>query len=236
MIAVVIVAGGIGRRFKSGFNKIFAEICGRPIISHTIQNFESCPDLNSIVITAGNPKDQTAEQDCKLVREMIAKEGFRKVKAVVAGGPTRMQSVGEGLKAIPLKDDDFVLIQDAARPFTPPALISQIITAAKEHGAAICGTTPKDTIQKKDADGFATETFDRNHLVAVFTPVAVRWGLLKRAREKAVREKTLDTPGFEDSAILQLAGIKVKIVPCDDTNLKITTPEDLLLAEQILKC
>lgn len=234
MNCAIVVAGGVGQRMGLGFNKAFANLAGQPVILYTLKNFENCPEIDSIVIAAGNPTDGTAEQDCKQVNQLVIQAKLRKIKAVVAGAVTRMQSVAQGLRAASLQDEDIVLVQDAARPFTPPDLISRMIAQAKEFGAAVCGTTPKDTIQQLDRNGFTTSTYDRRELAAVFTPVAVRWALLQKARAKALQEGILDTPGFEDSALLQRAGIKVRLVPCGHENIKITTPEDLRLAETLL--
>jgi len=234
MNVAIIVAGGIGKRMKLGFNKVFAELDGKTILHYTVLNFEECDRIERIVICAGNDHDGTAAHDIAVVKEIVSKAGFKKVAQVVAGGAARMESVENGLQAAELRDNDIVLIQDGSRLFTPPSLPSKLIDATEEYGAAICGATPKDTIQQIDDAGFSVDTFDRSKLLAIYTPAAAKWGLLKEAREQARREGYLNTSGFEDSAVLQRYGVKVRVVPCDYSNLKITTAEDMEIAAKIL--
>jgi 2-C-methyl-D-erythritol 4-phosphate cytidylyltransferase len=234
MNKAVILAGGTGTRMNLGYNKVFAKLNGKPVLYYTIKNFELCPDVDSIVVTAGNPTDKTSENDISAVRDIVDEFGFNKISQIVAGGSSRMQSVEQGLLASTPLESDLVIIQDGGRPFTPPTLLSRMVAAAKVEGSAICGTTPKDTIQLVDPDGFSIKTFDRSTLLAIYTPLVSKWNLLGPARQRAKQEGYIDTPGFEDSAILQRNGVKVKVVPCDYTNIKITTPEDLALAETIL--
>ncbi len=234
MNSVIIVAGGIGRRLGLGYNKIFAKLLDRPVLSYTIENFVASPGVDQIVVCAGNPQDGTAEDDCRRVQELLEREDLLDRITVVPGAGTRMQSVQCGLDALSLTDEDIILIQDASRPFTSQQLITELIQSAKEHGASICGVKPKDTIQKIDESGCCVQTFDRDTLRAVATPVAAQWRLLRQAREIAKREGYLDTPGFEDSALLQKAGTPVFFIDCGYTNVKITTQEDLFLAERLL--
>jgi len=234
MNIVIILAGGTGSRMKLGFNKVFAKIKNKPVLYYTIKNFEDCDSIKKIIVTAGNHENGTAQKDIKTVEKNIEKYKFKKIKKIVAGGETRMRSVQNGLKAADLKDNDIVLIQDGARPFTKLGLINKLIKTAQKYGSAICGVTPKDTIQLVDSKGFGIKTFNRDNLIAVQTPIAAKWNILKKAREKALKEKYLDTPGFEDSAILQQSEVKVKIVESDYDNIKITTKEDLEMAKNIL--
>ena len=235
MNIAIILAGGIGRRMNLGYNKVFAELAGAPILAHTLTNFEECDRVDQVVVVAGNDSEGTAAEDIARVSDLIEERGFGKVISVVAGGATRMQSAEHGLAAADADDKDIVLVQDGDRPFTPPELITRAIEAAEQHDAAVCGAQPKDTIQLLDAEGLAVETLDRSRTLSVFTPVAARWGILQKAREKAQREGYIDTPGYEDSAVLQRYGVKVKVVPCDYTNIKITTPDDLEFAELIFE-
>lgn len=234
MNIAIILAGGTGSRMNLGYNKVFANLNDTPILTHTIRNFEHCPDIDRFVIVAGNQQADSVAHDVQKVHEISEKENFKKLHAIVPGDEARMLSVSCGLEAADLDQNDIVLIQDGGRPFCPSELITSLIKEAETHGASICGATPKDTIQQLNEDGFATHTFDRSKLLAIFTPVAARWKLLKESREKAKREGYLNTPGFEDSALLQRNGIPVKVVYCDYTNIKITTPDDIWLAEKIL--
>lgn len=231
---VIIVAGGTGRRLGLGYNKIFAKLLDRPVLSYTIENFVASPVIDQIVVCAGNPQDGTAEMDGQRVREILEQEDLLERVQVVSGAATRMQSVQCGLDVLSLEEDHIVLIQDASRPFTSQSLIEELIEAAQTHGASICGVKPKDTIQRVDESGCCVQTYDRETLRAIATPVAVKWGLLRAAREKARKEGYLDTPGFEDSALLQQNGVPTYFIDCGYTNIKLTTQEDLFLAERLL--
>jgi len=223
----IILASGTGSRLGLGYNKVFAKINDLPILYYTIKNFEDCNLVDKIIITAGNHENGTCKKDKKIVEEIIKKNNFKKIKTIVAGGATRMRSVQNGLEVANLNDDDIVLIQDGARPFTKPDLISQIIEAAQKYGSAVCGVAPIDTIALLDDNNFSVKTFNRDKLIAIQTPMAAKWNLLKQARDKAIKEGCLEKIGFEDSALIQELGEKVKIIKSDYSNMKITTKEDL---------
>lgn len=230
----VIVAGGTGSRMGLGFNKVFAELGGETVIARAVRAFQAAEAIDEILVVAGNPQAGSAEADCSRARELLGAEKFSKLRAVVPGGPSRMESVECGLRALTAEEDDIVLVHDGGRPFVTPQLIGSVAAAASRYGAAVCGISPKDTMQAIDAEGFVERTFDRSRLLAVHTPAAARWGLMKRARGKARAEGYFETPGFEDSALLALSGAQVKVVPSFAGNIKITTPEDLHSAEALL--
>lgn len=221
----IILASGTGSRLNLGYNKVFAKFNDLPVLYYTIKNFEDCELVDKIIITAGH--GDTYANDKKVVDGIVKKYRFKKIKKIVSGGAARMRSVQKGIESMLLNDDDIVLIQDGARPFTKPSLINEIIKAAQNYGSAVCGVAPKDTIQLLDKDGFGIKAFERDKLIAIQTPMAARWSLLKKAREKAIKEGYLDKVGFEDSALIQELGERVKIVQSDYNNIKITTKEDL---------
>ena len=228
----IILASGTGSRMNLGYNKVFAQIKGLPVLYYTIKNFEDCEMVDEIIITVGQGDKNL--KDKKNIEQIIQKYNFQKVKKIVPGGATRMQSVQNGLEASEINDDDIILVQDGARPFAKPSLINEIIQAAKQYGSAVCGVTPKDTIQALDANGFSTKTFARDKLIAIQTPMAAKWSILKKAREKAKKEGYLEKEGFEDSALIQKLGKKVKIIKSDYSNIKITTKEDLVMAKEMV--
>ncbi len=230
----LIVAGGTGSRMGLGYNKVFAQLGSEPVLAHVIRAFERSANIDSITVVAGNPDAETVDADHGAVSEIAARAGFSKLRPSVAGGSTRMQSVENGLRALAPSDEDVILIQDGGRPFVSVELIDRVLEAADEFGAAVCGVRPKDSIQTISADGFVERTHQRSALLAVHTPAAAHWGLLREAREKARNEGYLDAPGYEDSALLALLGAKVKVVPSFYENIKITSPEDLVLAETLL--
>lgn len=226
MTKAIILASGTGSRMKLNHNKVFAKINKKHVLFYTIKNFE---DSLADEIIIASPKNEINK-----AAKIVKKYKFNKIAGIVAGGKTRMLSAENGLKAAAPKDNDIVLIQDGARPFTPPDLINKIIKAAKKYGSAVCGVQPKDTIQVIDEKNFSVQILNREKLIAIQTPVAAKWSILKKARKQAKEKKYLNKAGYEDSALLHELGQKVKIVASDYTNLKITTPEDLEIARAIL--
>lgn len=220
----IITAAGKSRRM-GGVNKMLLPLLGKPILAHTIERFEQCGAIDEIVIIA-------SKQAIREYQKIIKDYAFQKVKQIVEGGETRMESIANGLRAI--RKCDYVLIHDGARPFIKIKTVNKLLEEAKIHGAAVVGVKPKDTIQSINKDGFVLKTFDRSKLLAVHTPVVARYELVLKAREKAEKEGILNIDGYEDSALLARFGQLVKIVQGDYENIKITTPEDVYLAERIL--
>ena len=220
----IILASGTGSRLNLGYNKVFAQINNLPVLYYTMKNFEDCDLVDEVLVTVG--QSETHAKEKKVVEAIIDQHNFKKIKNIVSGGDTRMNSVQNGLDRLGLNDDDIVVIQDGARPFTKLNVIEEVIQAAQKYGSAVCGVTPKDTIQLVDKDGFSVKTLARDGLVSIQTPMAAKWSLLQKARFKASKEGFLNKEGFEDSALLQQLGESVKIVESDYGNIKITTKED----------
>jgi 2-C-methyl-D-erythritol 4-phosphate cytidylyltransferase len=235
MNTAIIVAGGQGKRLGLGYNKVFAKLCKYPLLAYTLANFELASLVDKVIVVAGDCSAGTADKDRGLVLDLLNTFSFKKVSDVVAGGAYRMDSVAEGLKAAGLSDDDFALIHDGCRPFADAELIDTVIREAKGSLAAVCGLTPKDSICSVSSSNELVTSFNRDSLVALHTPLAARWSELKAARKKAQEEEYLNTPGFEDSIILSKYGQKVKVVQSSPANVKVTTKEDLLLAERMLE-
>ncbi|MCB9030204.1 MAG: 2-C-methyl-D-erythritol 4-phosphate cytidylyltransferase [Deltaproteobacteria bacterium] len=235
MNIAIIVAGGIGSRLGLGYNKVFAELKGRKVLAYTIANFERCAEVDQIVVCAGNHESGTAHDDIKSVSDLIIEEKFHKVSRVVAGGSTRMESVQCGIDAVSPKLTDILLVQDGSRPFISNGLIVEMIEKAKSGDAVICGAVPKDTIQILDERGFSVETPERNKLLAIYTPFVGTYRIIREARDKAIAENYLNTPGYEDSALIQKLGKAVQVVESPYSNIKITTQDDLKLAEWIIE-
>lgn len=222
-VYAVITAAGKGSRMGMEQNKQYAEILGKPVLARTIQAFEDCGAVDGIIITAVE-----AEIDyCKL--NIIEKYGFGKVKAVVAGGETRQQSVFNGLENVSA-DCGIVLIHDGARPFIDDVSIRACIGAAAECGAAIAAVPVKDTIKRADASGFVDETIDRRSLWSIQTPQAFRCQLIVEAHGRA-REEGFD--GTDDAILVERLGLKVRLVMSSYYNIKITTREDMAIAGAI---
>ena len=216
----VIVAAGSASRMK-GIDKVMAPLQGEPMILRTIRNFQECDCISEIVIV-------TREDLILPIRELCA--GMDKVTAVVAGGDSRQESVGNGLNALS-KKVKLAAIQDGARPFGTWQLIDRVVRAANSYGAAAPAIPVKDTI-KVVSGGVVTNTPDRKTLNAVQTPQVFDLDLLRAALKKAKEDGAEVT---DDCSAVERLGMSIKIVEGDERNIKITTPMDLKIAELILE-
>ncbi|MCM3710499.1 2-C-methyl-D-erythritol 4-phosphate cytidylyltransferase [Sporosarcina luteola] len=219
---VMLPAAGSGRRMGAGFNKLFLEMAGKPILIHTLDVFEQDPDCAGMILSVkGEEKSQ--------ISEMLERFGITKVVALVEGGAERQQSVAACIDAH--REGGVVLVHDAARPFINRDVIRELVDVAQEHGAAIAGVQVKDTM-KVAPGGIVEETVDRSKLWAIQTPQAFRYDLLKEASEKAEAEGFL---GTDESMIVERLGHPVRVVESTYDNIKMTTKEDLLFGEVLLK-
>lgn len=234
MNVAIIVAGGVGTRLGLGFNKAFAEILGKPVLAYSVQAFQDSPSVDSIIVVCGGHHRADGALERKKVYELQEQYQWSKLSAVVPGGATRNLSVESGLQAANLLPESIVFVHDAARPLVTGQIIDSVFRGALETGAAVCALRPKDTIARA-GDGKLGEVLNREELVAIQTPVAARWNFLREARSAAFTEGYAETPGFEDSALLVRYGVSVVIVQGSEENIKVTTPEDLPVAQQILQ-
>lgn len=225
VVSVVIPAAGKGTRMGLRQNKQYMDILGKPILARTVQAFEECSLIDEIIIVSG--KNEIAY--CK--ENIVGKYGFRKVREVIAGGATRQQSVYNGLRHVS-GNCGIVLIHDGARPFINEDCIAACIKEAEENGAACAAVPLKDTIKRSDAEGFVEQTVNRSSLWSVQTPQSFRYGLIIEAHRKAEAE---GFDGTDDAVLAERLGYKVKLVMCSYYNIKITTKEDLTIAETICK-
>lgn len=219
-VTALIVAGGSGRRMGSDINKVFLQLAGKTIIEHTVDVFLKTEEIDEIVIV-------TREEDILECRRLFA-EAPKPMKIVV-GGKTRQESVYNGLKEI---SEGIVAIHDGARALINRESIKESVLSCMGYGAAAVGVSCVDTLKKVDAEGFITETVDREGVYRINTPQTFNIRDILRAHQKAIEE------GFEatdDCALYERYIGRVKIVPGEATNIKITFPEDIMLAETILK-
>lgn len=214
----VVVAAGAGMRMR-GADKLFSLVGGRPLLAHSVAAFESCEEIDRLVLVV-------SEASLKRGKALVAEQGFKKVVTVCTGGPRRQDSVRCGLAA--LGPCDLVAVHDGGRPLLRPAMISRGLEAAREHGAAVPVVPLVDTIKEIDETGAVTRTLDRSRLVAVQTPQAFRYDLLLRAHGEVTGDVT------DDAAMVEALGHSVATFEGSSRNVKITTPEDLLLAEAYL--
>jgi 2-C-methyl-D-erythritol 4-phosphate cytidylyltransferase len=216
----ILVAAGRGERMGAGRPKAFRDLAGEPLLLKAAQVFERAPSVGAIVAVV--PSDEV-----EAARDLLAPLG--KLRAVVAGGSRRQDSVLEGLKQAPQGFDGVVLVHDAARPFVEVPLVEAVLGAAGESGAALPVLGLVDTV-KRVRDGRVLETLDRSELGAAQTPQGFRFRLLVEAYEAAFRDGITLT---DEAMAVERLGIPVIAVPGSARNRKITTPEDLAWAEGV---
>jgi 2-C-methyl-D-erythritol 4-phosphate cytidylyltransferase len=215
-IAVIVVAAGNATRM-CGVNKQLLEISGKPVIVRTLEAFENCEAVGRIILVV-------KEADLYEMQILAEKYNLSKLCDVVKGGGHRQESVNNGL-ALLKKDEQTVLIHDGARPLVDNATICRVIEGLKTYKAVTCGVKVKDTIKQVSADAVVEKTLNRDSLMAVQTPQGVRVAEYLKAVE------AIDVSAFtDDTSIMEAAGYKVLITDGDYKNIKITTREDLILA------
>lgn len=218
--AAAAVIAAAGRSARMGFDKLMAELGGIPVLMRTIEAFERCEAVSEIVIV-------TREANLSLVRSMVREGGYRKVREVVRGGETRQQSVYAGVMAVS-PQASLLCIHDGARPLVSSRVITAAIQAAAGCGAATASLPVKDTI-KRCRDGFSAGTVPREELMRIQTPQVFERSLYLRAYEAAREEYT------DDCQLIEAIGAPVAFSRGDEWNIKLTTEEDLLLAEAMLQ-
>ena len=224
-ISVIIAAAGKGKRMGKGYNKQYIPLGDKPIVAHTIEVFENMGLIDEIILVVGEGETALAEKD------IIYKYNFKKVVKIVEGGAEREDSVYNGLKAVNI-NCDIVLIHDGIRPFITDSIIEKSIETAKDLGACVVAVRVKDTIKVVNKDMEVDYTPDRDALWAVQTPQTFRYELLLEAYEKL---RISDMKVTDDAMLIERSGHTVKIIEGSYENIKITTPEDLILGEGILK-
>ncbi len=217
--AVIVAAGSASR--MGGIDKVMAPLNGEPMIVHTVRAFQNCDAIREIIVVTRPDLLTTIMGLCK---------DMEKVKAVVAGGKDRPESVANGLNALSSKVK-LAAIQDGARPLITWQVIDRTVRAANSYGAAAPAIPVKDTI-KEVAGGLVANTPDRSRLQAVQTPQVFDIHLLRAALKKAKDEGAAIT---DDCSAVELLGMKVKIVEGDEHNIKITTPVDLKIAQLFME-
>jgi 2-C-methyl-D-erythritol 4-phosphate cytidylyltransferase len=222
--AAILVAAGSSRRM-GGRDKLWISLAGRPILARTIDTFAASPLISTIVLVLN------AER-LEHTRALCAREGWEKIGGMIPGGARRQDSVRAGLDKLAeiAPETRWVMIHDGARPLVTPAILEAGLRAAQEHLAAVAAVPVKDTI-KLVQDGLIHSTPPRSQLWAVQTPQVFAFPLIHQAHHNIPAE----LEATDDAAILERLGHPVAIFPGSYTNLKITTEEDLLLAEAFLQ-
>lgn len=208
---------------ESSTPKQYLDLGGRPILAQTLQVFEECPSVDGVYLIVPPEQMDTVQKD------IVEEYRFQKVHKVVRGGKMRQQSVWNGLRAIRTQCA-IVVVHDGVRPFISRKLIEQSIVEAEKSGAAVVAVLAKDTI-KRAAKGKKVQTLPREEIWLAQTPQTFQFPLLMKAYQKAHQEDFL---GTDDASLVERLGHPITLITGDYTNIKITTPEDLLVAEALL--
>lgn len=223
----IVLAGGKGRRMNSRIQKQYLSLAGKPLILYSLEAFENSPVDEIILVTGAGEAD-------KVRQNLIESHNFQKVTAVVEGGRERYHSVYAGLQA--LTDCGYVLIHDGARPLLTDAVIRRTIQGAIDYQACVAGMPVKDTIKESDSSGFAVRTPDRTRLWQIQTPQAFAYPLIRSAYDWLLQEESRQKGITDDAMVVErYGGPAVKMVEGSYRNIKVTTPEDMAVAEALIR-
>lgn len=220
----LILAAGASTRMNLSVGKQFFPIQGMPAVARTILSFEKAGEIESVVVVC-------REEDLGQMKIVVNGIGAKKVAAVVSGGPTRQQSAARGLEAVP-QNTELIAVHDGARPLVLPGEIDACVLDARQYGASSLAVPVKDTIKLAGSDGFIDSTPDRSLLWAVQTPQVFRRELYEAAMRGAQEEGADYT---DDCQLLEHAGVRVHLCRGSYENIKLTTRDDIIAAEAILR-
>lgn len=221
--SAVILSSGSGKRMSDDTAKQFMLLDGKPIFIRSIEAFENSSEIHEIILV-------TRQADIVGCRNLISEYGFKKVTRVVAGGDTRQQSAKLGFDAVN-PTCRFVAIHDAARCLVTVEMIDRAMSAAYSNGASACASRAVDTIKRTDPANNITETIDRENVWNVQTPQVFMADMYRAAAYTALKDSFTAT---DDCQLCERLGFKVRLVDCGKTNIKITYPEDMIIAQAIL--
>lgn len=224
MVTAIVLAAGQGKRMNSSINKVFMLLSDKPILLHSVMAFSACPEVDNLIVVAA--PDEVAH-----VENMLSSLKEIKTWQVVSGGSERQYSIANALKAMS-QLTDIVLVHDGARPLVNIQCINSVIQAATAHQAAVVAVPVKDTIKTVNDSGTVTDTPERHTLWSIQTPQGFTANILRQAYEQAAQDDYL---GTDDASLVERIGASVKIVPGSYENIKVTTPEDLIIAEALMK-
>lgn len=225
MVTVIFPAAGKGSRMQAGMNKIFMSLGGVPILLRTLLQYSGCEGVDQLVVVV-------AAGEVEFVTSILGRLTGLKPYKVVAGGSERQYSVLNGINSIDGRADDIILVHDAARPFVSEGTITAVIRAAKQYGGAIAAVAAKNTIKVCDDEGVVVDTPARSSLWEIQTPQGFSRQILLEANDMAQRDGFL---GTDDASLVERTGHRVHIVESDYRNIKITTPEDILIGEAFIQ-
>ena len=222
--SAIIAAGGSSLRFEGNLTKQMTPICGVPLIVHTLRAFEQTECIHEIIICA-------KRSEIDYYEEIVQKNGFKKVRAVVAGGNTRQESVLNGLRAVSDKSK-YVAISDGARCLVTPEQIKSVCLAAYKYGAATAAHKSTDTVKIADSKGFIDSTIDRNTVWLAQTPQVFKTKLYRAAAYTALEKEFEAT---DDNMLVEFVKHPIRLVECGTENIKVTTIDDLNIATTVIE-
>ncbi|MDY5985832.1 2-C-methyl-D-erythritol 4-phosphate cytidylyltransferase [Sporofaciens sp. SGI.106] len=234
----IALAGGQGRRMGTNIQKQYLDISGKPLLYYSLHVFEESEIIDDIVLVVGEGQEEYVR------KEIVDRYGFTKVVGIVEGGKERYDSVWAGLQAVQVlqnshfgteePEENYVFIHDSARPFVTEAILERAYGKVREFKACVVGMPSKDTVKLVDEHVFAKETPDRNYVWIIQTPQVFDTSLIFEAYSRLMREKCIQVT--DDAMVVeQMMRLPVKMVEGSYENIKITTPEDLDIAEVFVK-
>lgn len=226
----IVLGAGRGTRMNSPVAKQYLLINRKPVIYYSLHAFEICPFIDEVILVASNEDLEY----CR--REIVQKYKFRKVRHIIPGGEERYHSVRNGIAVADACD--FLFIHDGARPFLSQEILERVYGDVTRYGACAAGMPVKDTIKKIDADGFCAGTPKRSSLWQIQTPQAFSYPLIRAAYSRLTQEleKGSELEVTDDAMVVEtMTDVKVKLTEGSYENLKITTPEDLQIAENLMR-
>ncbi len=224
-VTVLVPAAGMGKRMGKAVAKQFLPLGDKPMLAHTLLVFQRASEIDEIIPVLSEEDMETCLQD------IIEQYHITKVKTLVVGGKERQDSVANGLKKLE-KDASIVMVHDGVRPFVTNEMIRESIEFAKKGECVVAGVPIKDTIKEVDDKRVVRNTLERSRLWAIQTPQTFPVKILKRAYSESYKHNVY---GTDDSTLVERIGVPVRVIMGSYDNIKITTPEDLILAEEILK-
>lgn len=223
-VSAVVPSAGISRRLPGLVEKPYLPLGSKPILAWTLQRLSECPQIDEIIVVVSRDNLGMCQE------EVISRYGLSKVKKLVPGGQTRGESVYNGLQEIN-SEADIVLIHDGVRPFVTKDIVNSTLEAALISGAVVCAVPVVSTVKRVREDLTVEQTIERQHLVMVQTPQVFKKDLIVNAYARAKEEGFQAT---DDAALVEWSGYPVKVVMGSYNNIKITTPDDLILARAML--
>ena len=227
----IVLAAGVGSRMRSDIKKQFMPLCGIPVVIHSLRAFDDNENISSIVLVTG-------KEDMEYALELCRAYGIKKLSSIAEGGSTRFRSVYNGLRSVP-ESTDYVLIHDGARPILGQGLINRCCDYVTGYKACVAAVPATDTIKTGDSSGYAVETLDRASLYIIQTPQAFFYPLIMDAYDRlfvTINEYGSDESKITDDAVIveSMSSYRIKFVNGDRSNIKITAPEDMIIAEALI--